>query len=80
MKEIFNKDILYISLGALLIPKVMNENMIQKENLLKFYELVKDDLPKIPLIKSELIYWEIKWRETKYLPNMITSTLNNMSR
>ena len=26
MKEIFNKDILYISLVALLIPKVMNEN------------------------------------------------------
>ena len=26
MKEIFNKDILYISLGALLITKVMNEN------------------------------------------------------
>ena len=26
IKEIFNKDILYISLVALLIPKVMNEN------------------------------------------------------
>ena len=26
MKERFNKDILYISFGALLIPKVMNEN------------------------------------------------------
>ena len=53
--------------------------MIQKENILKFFELVKDDLPKIHLI-SEFIYWEIKWTETKYLPNMITSTLNNMSR
>ena len=53
---------------------------IQKENILKLYELVKDDLPKINLIKSELIYWEIKWTENKYLPNMITSTLNNMSR
>ena len=55
---------------------------IQKENILKFYELGKDDLPKIHLIKSEMIYWEIKWIETIYLSNMLTSrpTLNNMSR
>ena len=43
MKEIFNKYILYISLGALLILKVMNENKNSwKENILKFYELVKE--------------------------------------
>ena len=46
MKERFNKYILYISIGALLIPKVMNENKDSwKENILKCYELVKDDLP-----------------------------------
>ena len=34
MNEIFNKDILYISFGALLIPKVMNENKDSwKENI-----------------------------------------------
>ena len=66
MKEIFNKYILYISLGALLIPKVMNEKKDSwKENILKFYELVKDDLPKIHLIKTELICWEVKWTENK---------------
>ena len=60
MKERFNKYILYISLGALLISKVMNENKDSwKENILKFYELVKDDLPKIHLIKTELICWEV---------------------
>ena len=81
MKERFNKDILYISLGAFLIPKVMNENKDSwKENILKFYELVKDDLPKIHLIKTELICWEVKWTETKDLPTTIASTLNNMSR
>ena len=59
----------------------MNENKdLWKTNILKFYDLVKDDLPKIHLIKTELIYWEVKWTETKYLPNTITSTLNNMSR
>ena len=53
MKEGFNKDIVYISLGALLIPKVINENKnSQKENILNLYELVKDDLPKIHLIKT----------------------------
>ena len=47
------KYILYISLGALLISKVMNENKDSwKENILKFYELVKDDLPKIHLIPN----------------------------
>ena len=46
MKERFNKYILYISLGALLNSKVMNENKdLWKENILKFYELVKYDLP-----------------------------------
>ena len=40
MKEISNKDILYISLGEFLIQKVMNENKDSwKENILKFYEL-----------------------------------------
>ena len=35
MKEISNKDILYISFGALLIPKVINENKDSwKENIL----------------------------------------------
>ena len=35
MKERFNKNILYISFGALLIPKVMNENKDSwKENIL----------------------------------------------
>ena len=63
----------------------MNENMFickdsRKENILKFYELVKDDLPKTHLIKTELICWGVKWTETKYLPNTITSTLYNMSR
>ena len=38
-----------------------------KENILKFYELVKDDLPKIHLIKTELICWEVKWTENKDL-------------
>ena len=34
-KERFNKDILYIYFGALLIPKVMNENKDSwKENIL----------------------------------------------
>ena len=47
----------------------MNENKDSwKENILKFYELVKDDLPKIHLIKTELICWEVKWTETKDLP------------
>ena len=47
MKERCNKDILYIPLGSFLIPKVINENKDSwKENILKFYELVKDDLPK----------------------------------
>ena len=56
MKERFNKNILYISLGALLIPKVMYENKDSwKEYILnKIYELVKDYLPKIHLIKTEL--------------------------
>ena len=35
MKERFNEEILYISFGALLIPKVMNENKDSwKENIL----------------------------------------------
>ena len=35
MKERFNKHILYISFGSLLIPKVMNENKDSwKENIL----------------------------------------------
>ena len=39
MKERFNKYILYISLGALLISKVMNENKDSwKKNI--FYEKV----------------------------------------
>ena len=68
MKEGSNIYILYISLGALLIPKVMNENKDSwRENILKFYELVKDDLPKIHLIQTELICWEVKWTENKYL-------------
>ena len=68
MKEGSNIYILYISLRALLIPKVMNENKDSwKENILKFYELVKDHLPKIHLIQTELICWEVKWRENKYL-------------
>ena len=56
MKERFNKNIFYISLGALLIPKVMYENKDSwKEYILnKIYELVKDYLPKIHLIKTEL--------------------------
>ena len=71
---------MYISIGAFLIPKVMNENKDSwKENILKFYELVKDDLPNFPFIKPELIFWEVKWTETKYLPNTLTSTLNKMS-
>ena len=66
MKEIFNKYILYIYLGALLIPKIMNENKDSwKENISKCYELVKDDLPKINLIKTELICWKVKWTENK---------------
>ena len=37
---------LYISLGAFLIQQLMNDNKDSwKENILKFYELVKDDLP-----------------------------------
>ena len=48
MTKRFNKYILYISIGALLFPKVVNENKDSwKENILKFYELVKYDLPKI---------------------------------
>ena len=59
---------MYISLGALLIPKVMNENNDSwKENILKFYELVKDDLPKIHLKKTEFICWKVKWTENKDL-------------
>ena len=66
MKERFNKYTLYISLGALLILKVMNENKDSwKENILNLYELVKDDLSKIHLIKTELICWEVKWTENK---------------
>ena len=46
VNDIFNEDILYISLGAFLIPKVINKNKDSwKENILKFYELIKDDLP-----------------------------------
>ena len=60
MKELFNKYILYISLGVFLIPKEMNENKDSwKENILQFYELVKDDLPKIHLIKTVLICWKL---------------------
>ena len=81
MKEIFNKCILYISLEAYLITIVMHENKDSwKENILKFYELVKDDLPNTHLIKTELICWEVKWTETKYLPYTIINTLNNMAR
>ena len=59
----------------------MNENKYSwKENILNLYELVKDDLSKIHLIKTELIFWEVKWTETKDLPNTIINTLNNMSR
>ena len=48
MKEIFNEYILCISLVALFIPKVMNENKDSwKENIVKLYELVIDNLPKI---------------------------------
>ena len=66
MKERFNKYILYISLGALIITKVMNENKDSwKENILKLYELVKYDLQKIHLIKTELICWEVKWTDNK---------------
>ena len=79
MKERFNKGILYISLGAFLIPKVMNENKDSwKENILKYYKLVKDDLgylPKIHLIKTELICREVKWAVTKDQLNTITSIL-----
>ena len=47
MKEGSNIYILYISLRALLIPKVMNENKDSwKENILKFYELVKRSFTK----------------------------------
>ena len=35
MKERFNKDILYISLGVLLIPKVMNENKDSERKYIK---------------------------------------------
>ena len=57
----------------------MNQNKyLWKENILHFYELVKVDLPKLYLIKNELIFWEVKWIETKDIPNMITTTLNNM--
>ena len=56
IKERFNKDIFDISLGAFLIPKVINENKDSwKDNILKFYKFVKDDLPKIHLIKTVLI-------------------------
>ena len=59
----------------------MNENMYSwKENILHFYELVKVDIPKLHLIKTELIFLEVKWIETKDLSNTVTNTLNNMSR
>ena len=40
MKERYNKDILYISFGALLISKVMNEKRIHGKKIycIKFYE------------------------------------------
>ena len=93
MKERINKDILYIHTNLIyflsknkyievfLIPKVMNENKYSwKENILNFDELVKVDLPKLHLIKTELIFWEVKWTETKDISNTVINTLKNMSR
>ena len=65
MKERINKEILYIYIYT---------------NLIYFYELVKVDLPKLHLIKTEFIFWEVKWTETKDISNTVINTLNNMSR
>ena len=59
----------------------MNENKYSwKENILNYYALVKVDLPKLKLIKTEFIFWEVKWTENKDLSNTIINTFNNMSR
>ena len=59
----------------------MNEKKYSlKENILLFYELVKVDLPKLHLLKTEMIFWKVKWTETKDLSNTVLNTLNNMSR